>query len=305
MTPAKPRRRAGFTLIELLVVIAIIAVLIALLLPAVQAAREAARRVQCCNNLVQLSIAVQNYESAYEMLPPGVVNPTGPIANAAKGYHHAWTIQLLPYLEQRNASRKINYAAGVYDPVNATVRAHQISVFFCPSDGGAGAGSNSNAAMNNYAACYGDREVPVDANNTGVFYLNSHTRFEDITDGTSSTILFGEKVRDTNELGWMSGTRATLRNTGTRINGLLTSSGRGPGYSVTGDADEDPDDAAAAKGDSDPSTLFGGYSSRHPGGVNVAFADGSVRFLKNTISARVLRHLGNRADGELVSADSY
>src|SRR5271157_1108297 len=80
-------RMHGFTLIELLVVIAIIAVLIALLLPAVQSAREAARRSQCCNNLMQLAIAMVNYEASYEILPPGVVNPTGPILDQPKGYH--------------------------------------------------------------------------------------------------------------------------------------------------------------------------------------------------------------------------
>src|SRR5689334_12018810 len=96
------RGHPGFTLIELLVVIAIIAVLIALLLPAVQAAREAARRVQCVNNLMQLSVAVQNYESAHEVLPPGVINPTGPIQNSAKGYHVGWMVQILPFIEQKN-----------------------------------------------------------------------------------------------------------------------------------------------------------------------------------------------------------
>ena len=88
---------SGFTLIELLVVIAIIAVLIALLLPAVQAAREAARRAQCVNNLMQLGIAMQNYESSHEMLPPGVVNLTGPILDQPKGYHFGWLVQILPY----------------------------------------------------------------------------------------------------------------------------------------------------------------------------------------------------------------
>ena len=89
-------RLGGFTLIELLVVIAIIAVLIALLLPAVQAAREAARRAQCCNNLMQLGIAIQNYESSHKMLPPGVVNLTGPILDQPKGYHFGWLVQVLP-----------------------------------------------------------------------------------------------------------------------------------------------------------------------------------------------------------------
>src|SRR3954463_16266498 len=101
------RRSAAFTLIELLVVIAIIGILIALLLPAVQAAREAARRVSCKNNLAQISIAIQNYENANEMLPPGVLDPMSPIQNLQVGQHHGWMIHLLPYLEQQNAHSQV------------------------------------------------------------------------------------------------------------------------------------------------------------------------------------------------------
>src|SRR6478752_4085187 len=101
--------REGFTLIELLVVIAIIAVLIALLLPAVQSAREAARRAQCVNNLMQLSIALQNYESSHEVFPPGVVDTAGPIPNLAKGYQFGWIVQILPFVEQGNAFRKLDF----------------------------------------------------------------------------------------------------------------------------------------------------------------------------------------------------
>ena len=130
------RNHRGFTLIELLVVIAIIAVLIALLLPAIQAAREAARRSQCVNNLMQLSIALQNYESAFEVLPPGVVNPTGPIKNLAKGYHFSWTVQILPFIEQKSLFKHIDFKIGAYDATNLTVRLITVRSFLCPSDGG-------------------------------------------------------------------------------------------------------------------------------------------------------------------------
>ena len=304
------RRRAGFTLIELLVVIAIIAVLIALLLPAVQKAREAARRAQCLNNLVQIGVALQNYESAHEMFPAGVVNPGGPIASTPKGYHQDWMTQILPYIDQGNAFKKVDFKAGVYDPQNATVRGHGIQTFLCPSDGGprgAPAGGPP-IAGNNYAANHNDVEAPIDTTNKGVFYLNSHTRIEDITDGSSFTILVGEKLREPGDLGWMSGTRGTLRNTGVapnrpQIAGMLTA--------PVIDDDETPaqkEKKGSAASDAtlpDPNLVVGGYSSRHPGGANFLFGDGSVRFIKNTVNARTFHRLGNRADGELVSADEY
>src|SRR3954454_6204440 len=148
--------RRGFTLIELLVVIAIISVLISLLLPAVQAAREAARRVQCVNNLMQLGIALQNYESSHEILPPGVIDPSGPIMNVPRGYHAGWMLQLLPFLEQRSLARRYDDGPGVYAGANLTVRKAMINTFLCPSDGGAHRRNADAVALNSYAACHHD-----------------------------------------------------------------------------------------------------------------------------------------------------
>jgi prepilin-type N-terminal cleavage/methylation domain-containing protein/prepilin-type processing-associated H-X9-DG protein len=301
MNLSPQRRRSGFTLIELLVVMAIIAVLIALLLPAVQAAREAARRCQCVNNLVQINIAIQNYESSHEMLPPGVVNPSGPISSTPTGYHMSWMTQILPYLEQKNAFKKLNFKDGAYDITNATVRKHVIGSFLCPSDSFFGGGK---IAGNNYAACHNDVEAPIDATNKGVFFLNSRVRFDDITDGSAFTIFVGEKLGGTADLGWMSGTRGTLRNTGSAIN-------RANAGAVIGNPSEDDeeDDAERPKpvntGESSQVLQVGGFGSRHPGGSNFAFGDGSVRFIRASVNPKVFRHLGNRADGELVSADTF
>ena len=100
--PRQPQRNErGFTLVELLVVIAIIAILVALMLPAVNAAREAARRTSCLNNMVQLALALHNFEYHFEALPPGVTNPDGPIRNEPQGIHVSWTVRILPYLEER------------------------------------------------------------------------------------------------------------------------------------------------------------------------------------------------------------
>jgi prepilin-type N-terminal cleavage/methylation domain-containing protein/prepilin-type processing-associated H-X9-DG protein len=304
MTIRRPRGRAGFTLIELLVVIAIIAVLIALLLPAVQAAREAARRSQCINNLVQIGVAINNYESAFEMFPPGVVNPTGPIVNAPKGYHMGWAVQILPYLEQGNTFKKVDFSTGVYSPTNDTVRVHVINVMLCPSDG---FGTANPVAGTNYAACYNDTEAPIDVKNTGVFYLNSSTRYEQITDGSSNTFFIGEKLLSSGDLGWMSGTRATLRNTeippngGGRLGALAP-----PNFGVVIDPDGNEEPAPPTEpGQPDPRMMAGGYSSRHAGGSNFLLGDGSVKFIKNTIGLETYRRLGNRADGEMISAASY
>ncbi len=302
-------KRRGFTLIELLVVIAIIAVLIALLLPAVQAAREAARRVQCVNNLMQLGIALGNYESSHEMLPPGVIDTKGPIDNVPHGYHLGWMVQILPYIEARNVWRRFDTSASVYDDKNLTVRMVMINTFSCPSDGGPGRRTDDMIALNNYAACHHDVEAPIDATNHGVFFLNSHLRSEDVTDGTAYTIYLGEKLRDGTELGWASGTRATLRNTGLTPNKTGNLIGLGQEFNEPeGPPIGDVDPNAPPATTSTHPTLHlevGGFASRHPGGANFVFGDGSAKFIKSSINAQVYHNLGNRDDGELISADQF
>ncbi len=208
------RPALGFTLIELLVVIAIIAVLIALLLPAVQQAREAARRSQCKNNLMQVGLALQNYEMAHERLPPGCVNATGPIKSESAGYHVGWIVQLLPYLDQRNVYGKIDFSVGVYDPKNAAPTAVPLPVLLCPSDPNGGA----TTGQTNFAGVHHDSEAPINTDNNGVLFLNSSIRFEQIEDGMSNTIFAGEKIRQGEGHSWASGTRTSLRNGGAKIN---------------------------------------------------------------------------------------
>ena len=297
-TSSRACQARGFTLIELLVVIAIIAILIALLLPAVQQAREAARRTQCKNNLMQLGLALHNYDMAYEMLPPGTVNETGPIVNTAQGYHMSWTVQILPMLEQNSLFQAMDFSEGAYGAANGTARAVSISVLQCPSDWGfRNAAGGSVIASSSYAGCFGGDDVPIDVKNNGLLFLNSSIGYRQIRDGASNTILAGEKIVDpTNpDLGWLSGTKATLRNSGVPINANSSAGGGTAGTSNR---------VSSVKGEplepipANQST--GGFSSQHTGGGQFLMADGSVRFLSQNIQARTLQLLGNREDLQLM-----
>lgn len=292
------RRRRAFTLIELLVVISIIAVLIAMLLPAVQQAREAARRTTCKNNMMQIGLAIHNYEMAHEVLPPGTIDRTGPIQNVPQGYHVSWTVQILPLIDAEPVYDHFNFAFGVYDVPNAEVRATNMPAYYCPSvpngfqfktrDG-------KNACVITYAACHNDLDVPIDVNNNGCFFLNSSVRYSDIRDGSSNTIFVGEKPITPDDLGWVSGTRSTLRNSSS-INGRQSLPLKGPLPKPEGQP-------VAPDGGALPSANPGGFGSPHPGGAQFAFADGSVRFLSESINTGILEQLGHRADGKLISQD--
>lgn len=306
----------GFTLVELLVVIAIIGVLVSLLLPAVQAAREAARRVQCSNNLVQLIVAVNQYEMAHGVYPPGTIDAQGPIRNVPKGYHHGWLTQILPYIEQRSAYMHIDRSVGVYHPKNGAVRDLGFRTLNCPSSPAGFIG------YSDYAGLHHDLEAPIDANNNGVFFLNSHLRYDEIADGTAQTIFVGEKLMADGDLGWMSGTRATLRNTGTSV-WLGSRAGMVRGRTVAPPPSSAIIEGEPTAGDqtvrdplaSAPSTILdglpqgpiavGGFGSYHPTGANFAFGDGNVRYISGTINTQVYQQLGHRADGKLLSEDSF
>lgn len=288
---AMHRARSGFTLVELLVVIAIIGVLVALLLPAIQAAREAARRVSCVNNVSQLGLAVHNFEFNHEHMPPGVTDKKGPIRNEPIGQHLSWIVMVLPYLEENTLYQKIDRAAGAYAPVNAEAFSAGLSVLRCPSDW-ADHGYDPNKPLepagNSYAGCHHDVEGPINDDNHGLLFLNSKVRFDEISDGSSKTLLLADKLSMPNEMGWGSGTRATLRNTGS----LDTKPQNITGLSL---------EAAEEQRQKLGPLYVGGFGSHHSGGVIVvALADGSVRCISDDIDPKFLKLLGNRADGEIM-----
>lgn len=286
----RPRLLAAFTLIEMMLVLVILGVLAGLLLPAISAAREAARRHSCCNNLMQFGIALHSYDSVHETLPPGVVSESNPVLDMPRGYGFGWMTQILPYFEMRNVYNHFNLQVELYEAPNFTTRTSLIRSFLCPSDFGPARDTNR-IAMNNYVGVHHDVEAPIAADNHGVLFLNSHVRFEDVSDGISMTLFVGETIHDGLGLGWASGTRASLRNTG------LTA-GSGP-FSVAGPAvGSGPNGSGSGM---PPSPLFvGGFSSAHPGIINFAMGDGSVRVLTKTINTAILKQLAHRADGELI-----
>ncbi len=289
----------GFTLVELLVVIAIIGILVGLLLPAVQAAREAARRAQCVNNLMQVGVAVHHYEFNHEHLPAGVINASGPIRNEPIGQHVSWVVQILPHMEEGNAAAQFDVEQGAYAAVNQAVRQHTIRSLICPSD--PYNRREDKVAPSSYVGSYHGQEAPIDADNSGLMFLNSRIRFADIRDGSTYTILIGEAPIAPDSLGWVSGTRATLRNTGSinkheswqpNYRNVQTDLGQGmeePGAEL---------EAGVVK-----SLYVGGFGSYHTGGANFSMADGAVHFISQSIDPKVFENMGNRADGQMLEVD--
>jgi len=271
----KPKHRSAFTLVELLVVIVIISVLMGMMMPGVQAVQEAARRATCRSHLAELGAALQEHVAAYGVLPPGTTDPKGPIRSAPQGNHISWIVHLLPYLGEGVTFKRIDQAAGAYDAKNAAAREVPIGLLTCPSSARRLPGS---PPASSYAGCHHEVEAPIDADNHGVLFLNSRIAPRDVTDGPAHTIYLGEKRWEQDDLGWMSGTRATLRNTGTPINQPR------PGFPGAADL------------------AVGGFGSAHAGGAHFLFGDGAVRFLSVQVDMGLYQQYGHRADGKLITS---
>ncbi len=295
--------RHGFTLIELLVVIAIIAVLVSLLLPAVQNAREAARRTQCRNNLRQIGVALHNYHSSHNVFPPGYVSGA---AWPATTNGWSWCAQLLPDLDQLPLYEQINFQLPVENAANQAVVSVTLPVFLCPTDQlGGGAFPITDATGNvvipaaapmSYAATVGNDSSEADGlTGNGTFYRNSRTRIADIIDGTSQTVLVGDRA-----WGFSNGTWAGAPNNGLvragQFNPWTFATANSPVFflvhnnyiNILTDSDGGLDD----------------FSSFHTGGVQLLVADGSVRFIANITSDGPLRKafwaMGTRAGREVI-----
>lgn len=285
--------RKGHTLIELLAAFGVILVLIALLLPAIQQSRESARRINCQNNLRQIGVALATYHEAFEVFPPGSVNPTGPIRSEPKGYHVSWIVQILPHLGFQNTFSKIDFSQSVYSQQNKEweIENHLSQVLECPS----AIANSSNASS--YAGVHHHIEAPIDENNTGVLFLNSSICREDIIDGDSHTMLVGERLIARNEkLSWMSGTSVTLRcaTDFETVDDIYNS--RALSVPVPGSSEPEH----TTNGKIDPLLVTGGFGSFHAKGVQTVFCDGGVRTLDFGVDKKVLQLLANRADEQYV-----
>ncbi|MEW4568867.1 DUF1559 domain-containing protein [Tautonia sp. JC769] len=260
-----PVRAGGFTLIELLVVIAIIGVLIALLLPAVQSAREAARRAQCLNNLRQMGIAFHGYHDAHRTFAPG-----GWLRASTPSLRWiAWSALLLPHIEQASLYESLNIDLPYNDPTNATAGATVLSVYLCPSSSRPEPRVEGRGGCD-YGGIYGERITSPNNPPKGTMLYDSPVSIPMIRDGTSGTLLVSE------DSAFSDGQWLHARNVMDQAFPI--------------------NKAPAFEND---------IRSEHPGGANALFADGSARFLKETIAPRPLAAICTRAGGEVVSADEF
>ncbi len=301
--------RQAFTLVELLVVIAVIGVLIALLLPAVQAARESARRASCTNNLKQIGLAMHMHHDTYQRFPPGwagyVPNSTVPQPLGTPGW--GWAAMTLPFIEQENLYRqRVHLDLPIMDPANAEARVSVIPTFRCPSDSADRTfdadklhlghdhehegeeheyeGEEAQFAMCNYIGMFGTGDLDDCAHlapgeqcrGDGCLFHNSEVTIADIRDGTSQTLLVGERSTRTGYSTWV---------------GV-------PPY-------DECMPAAVLGAANDPPNLrldhAHNFSSDHPAGTNFLLADGSVRMIAETIDRATYHALTTRRAGDVAA----
>jgi len=302
------KSQRGFTLVELLVVIAIIGVLVALLLPAVQAAREAARRSSCGNNLKQMGLALHNYHDTHLALPAGsaIDYTNSSYCNGSDCRGNGMFVAILPFLEETNLEDNYDYEAkngwlGQSAANRAVLDERAPEAYQCPSH----AKWSSVERRRDYWGVCGGRVADAhgwrgDVFTDGVMYLNSWTRFRDITDGTANTLFIGESNHgekwglvdygDGNKCGpslWWDGGATTLNN---KNRFSSSRSMRSVKYPINSEIYEVADDQ-------DNEVPMG---SQHPGGAQFGFADASVHFLSETIEFNTYQFLGVRNDGQVL-----
>jgi prepilin-type N-terminal cleavage/methylation domain-containing protein/prepilin-type processing-associated H-X9-DG protein len=303
--PSHPTRRHGFTLVELLVVIAIIGTLVALLLPAVQAARESARRTQCLNHMKQWGLAMHNYHDTLLQLPLGATNRP----------RRTWVMFLWPYIEQTNLDVKNDYSQHFYVApctIAGTMNGlcgYKLKMYYCPSDA---SGANLDRPGETYQRCRGNYVVNWgnakydDSTTLNASAPFSHvggnratpllTRFKNITDGMSNTLLLSEYImaKSRADDDW----RGDIHNDDGVFKFMTLTTPNTSTLDVVNWANFDNNDRLMPVTES--GLQFNAARSRHPGGVNTVMVDGSVRFVTDYVNASTWSALGTMDGGEVV-----
>jgi prepilin-type N-terminal cleavage/methylation domain-containing protein len=312
-------RRRAFTLVELLVVIAIIGVLVALLLPAVQAAREAARRMKCQSNMKQLGIGLHNYHDIHSRVPPAGIHNQGSQSAGSSCWGPSWAVMLLPMIEQGTLHSQYNFSLiRTRDTPNDRVVAVKVPAYVCPSDPAnpppwvnSVPHARGNYACNaGPASAFSVTEFPrgIRGAFSPPFYWG--TAFREVTDGLSSTIFVGEIIAGREEgdvrgawasplgvfFSGTSGSSATPPSQPVLINGNALDDSRRDRPAKCSAPNNDRNLRCIADGDRPTHAL----RSRHPGGVQAALGDGSVRFVNDNINTPILLNLLGISDGQPV-----
>jgi len=298
----RSRWSSGFTLIELLVVIAIIGILAALLLPAVQAAREASRRTQCRNNLHQIGIALHNYHDAARSFPPGYVSNFDSLGNDTGG-GWGWASIVLQQVEQLGLQKSANFQQPIESASNTNARLTVVPTYICPSDKfketwtavkrdplGNPLATICHIASANYIGVFGVSEPGIGGE--GMFFRDSHIALRDVTDGTSTTLLVGERSKTWCDATWVGAvTDASLFPPpgSPALPQVQNASGM-----VLGHTSEGPPSAPVG-------LECNNFSSLHSQGANFVFVDGHVQFVSTFIDRNVFNAMATRAGGETVA----
>jgi len=309
-------RSLAFTLVELLVVIAIIGVLVALLLPAVQAAREAARRTHCLNNFKQAGLSMLNYHNSKGELPTGVVFTQDGIVP-----DHSGLLMLLPYLEQDNIP--YDFSVRQYDPKNVFAVGLTVGSYVCPSDDAAGR-KIFGVSRSNLALCFGSEgytsqsweccDPPLknggtfeDVETNGAYQIDVARSLKEFLDGTSHTVMASEVISAKHDEPPLTDYRGvwTFVIHGCNYTHYDTPNNSNPDVMFPSTCvDAPPEMPCQQAAGFDASTWHTAARSRHPGGVNVVFADGHTNFFSDDISLATWQAVGGRNDGNFVGNDN-